>query len=318
MFTLNRVAFIISSAGLLTATLAAQPSTCPLSGNKGDAEARVTAHAADQTIAQIAAESSDFKTLVRAAEAAGLIETLGSKGPFTLFAPTDEAFAKVDKNALADLLKPENKAKLRNVLLYHVVSGKVNAATATTLTSAEAVNGQRLDFKLKGGSLTIDGAKVTATDLNASNGVIHVIDTVLMPAQANIVATATAAGKFNTLLAAAKAAGLADALAGDEPLTVLAPTDEAFAKLPKGTVESLLKPENKATLTKILSMHVIKGRLYSDQVAKATSAKSIDGQTLTPVVKDGHISINGAAVTAADIEASNGVVHVIDTVLLPK
>lgn len=322
MFIVNRPFLGLSTTTVLLAcTLAsAQPGSCPLSGGKpaGEPEARATLPHAEQTIAQIAAESPDFKTLLAAAQAAGLVETLGSKGPFTLFAPTDAAFAKVDKQALADLLKPENKDKLRNVLLYHVVSGKVDAATAVTLANASAVNGQRLDLVVKNGGLTIDGAKVTATDINASNGVIHVIDTVLMPAQLNIVATAKAAGKFDTLLAAATAAGLADALAGSEPLTVLAPTDEAFAKLPKGTVESLLKPENKETLKKIISHHVIKGRVYSDQIAKAATAVSLDGQTLTPMVKDGAVSINGAKVVKADVEATNGVIHVIDRVILPQ
>lgn len=317
MTTVNRSIVALSAAALLFAAgQAAQPGTCP--GSAGNAEARVTAAAAEQTIVQIAVESPDFKTLVAAAQAAGLVETLGSKGPFTLFAPTDAAFAKVDKAALADLLKPENKDKLRNVLLYHVVSGRVDAAAASKLSNAPAANGQRLDLVFKGGSLSIDGAKVTAADIAASNGVIHVIDTVLMPAQLNLAETAKSAGTFGTLLAAAQAAGLADALAGPEPLTVLAPTDEAFAKLPKGTVENLLKPENKATLKKVLSLHIIPGRVYSDQVAKVSSAKSIDGQSIAPSMKGGHLTINGANIAKADIEATNGVIHVIDRVLLPE
>ncbi|MBY0309123.1 MAG: fasciclin domain-containing protein, partial [Phycisphaerales bacterium] len=259
----------------------------------------------------------DFKTLVKAAQAAGLIDTLNSAGPFTLFAPTDDAFAKVDKHALADLLKPENRERLRNVLLYHVVSAKVEAAEALKLTSAQAVNGQRLDLRINNGKLMIDDAKVTATDVGASNGVIHVIDKVLMPAQDDIAGVAAHAGMFKTLLAAARAAGLTDALTGKDPLTLFAPTDEAFDKLPKGTVESLLKPENKEMLKKVLLLHVVPGRVYSDKVVKLASAKSLDGQTLTPAVKDGRVSVNGAAVVKTDIEATNGVVHVIDAVLLP-
>lgn len=311
-------AFIVPSLAIaLTGLAGAAVALQPCSEGAKSAEARITRHEIG-TIAEVAAANPDFKTLVTAASAAGLIETLGSKGPFTVFAPTNEAFAKVDKNALASLLKPENKDKLRAVILYHVVSGKVESSQALTLTNAATVNGQRIDLKVKQGKLMIDGATVTATDVAASNGVIHVIDTVLMPATENIAGVAQSAGKFKTLLAAAKAAGITDALTGSEPLTVLAPTDEAFEKLPKGAVENLLKPENKETLKKVLLLHVVPGRVYSDQVVKLTSAKSLDGQTLTPAAKDGKVMINGAQVIAADIEATNGVVHVIDTVLMPK
>ena len=133
---------------------------------------------------------------------------------------------------------------------------------------------------------------------------------------ADIVDTAVAAGAFNTLVAAAHAADLVDALKGDGPLTVFAPTDEAFAKLPEGTVETLLKPENKDQLAAILLYHVVAGSVYSGDVSDGATPATLQGATLEVSLADG-VAINGAKVVQADIEAANGVIHVIDTVLLP-
>jgi len=136
-------------------------------------------------------------------------------------------------------------------------------------------------------------------------------------AKMDIVDTAVNAGSFKTLAAALQAAGLVDTLKGKGPFTVFAPTDEAFAKLPAGTVETLLKPENKAKLTAILTYHVVPGNVKAADVVKLTSAKTVQGQTVAIDAKDG-VKINNAKVVKADIETSNGVIHVIDTVLLPK
>lgn len=134
----------------------------------------------------------------------------------------------------------------------------------------------------------------------------------------DIVDVAAGAGTFNTLITAAKAAGLVETLKGKGPLTVFAPTDEAFAKLPKGTVEDLLKPENKAKLAKILSYHVLPAKVMAADIkGKKTMAKSVEGSDLTVDATDG-VKINDAKVVSADVAASNGVIHVIDTVLMPK
>ena len=136
--------------------------------------------------------------------------------------------------------------------------------------------------------------------------------------QADIVDTAVSAGSFNTLVAAVQAADLVDTLKGDGPFTVFAPTDAAFAKLPDGTVESLLKPENKGKLVQILTYHVLPGKVMSGDIAgKKLAAATVEGQSLAVDATNG-VKINNAQVTAADVEASNGVIHVIDTVLLPK
>ena len=133
----------------------------------------------------------------------------------------------------------------------------------------------------------------------------------------DIVDTAVAAGQFETLAAALGAADLVETLKGDGPFTVFAPTDEAFAKLPEGTVESLLKPENKAKLTAILTYHVVPGKVMAADVVKLTEAETVSGAKVSISVKGDAVMINNATVAAADIKASNGVIHVIDTVLLP-
>ncbi len=271
-------------------------------------------------IVETASSAKVFGTLIAAVKAADLVEVLKSDGPFTVFAPTDDAFKKLPEGTIAKLLKPENKAMLVSILKYHVVSGKVVAADVVKLNSAKTVEGGSVTIKIKDGSVFLNGnSKVVQTDIAASNGVIHVIDTVLMPpAKKNIVETAVSTNMFNTLVAAVKAAGLADTLMGDGPFTVLAPTDDAFKKLPAGTIESLLKPENKDMLVKILTYHVISGEVRSDQVAAMHKAKTLQGQKVKIKTKGSTVMINGAKVIKADVEASNGVIHVIDTVLMPK
>jgi uncharacterized surface protein with fasciclin (FAS1) repeats len=132
-------------------------------------------------IVDTAVSAGSFKTLVAAVQAAGLVDTLKGTGPFTVFAPTDEAFAKLPAGTVENLLKPENKAKLVSILTYHVVPGNVMAKDVVKLKSAKTVNGQSLAVKAQSGSVTIDGAKVVKTDIPCTNGVIHVIDTVVLP-----------------------------------------------------------------------------------------------------------------------------------------
>lgn len=138
-----------------------------------------------------------------------------------------------------------------------------------------------------------------------------------MPSK-DIVETAVSAGSFKTLTAALEAAGLVETLKGKGPFTVFAPTDEAFAKLPEGTVKSLLKPENKQNLTAILTYHVVAGNVKAADVIKLSSAKTLNGQSVIIKVVGGKVLINGATVVKADIAATNGTIHVIDTVLMPK
>lgn len=275
------------------------------------------ANAADD-IVDTAVKAGSFKTLVAAVQAAGLVDTLKGNGPFTVFAPTDEAFAKLPKGTVESLVKPENKDKLVAILTYHVVAGKVSARDAFGVKSAETVNGQAISVNASLTGLKIDNANVVASDIQCSNGVIHVLDSVILPSSANIPETASNAGTFQTLLAAAKAAGLVDALSSKGPLTVFAPTDEAFAALPKGTVANLLKPENKAQLAAILKYHVVSGRVFAADAIKAGMAKTLQGQDVRVSYGADGVRINESKVVTPDIEATNGVIHVIDAVMLPK
>ncbi|MDX9912013.1 MAG: fasciclin domain-containing protein [Phycisphaerales bacterium] len=269
-------------------------------------------------IVDTAVKAGQFKTLAAALQAAGLVEVLKGEGPFTVFAPTDEAFAKLPAGTVESLLKPENKDQLIAVLTYHVVAGKAEAKQVLSQKAWTTVNGQRVEITQRAGSAMVDGAKIVKTDIGCTNGVIHVIDTVILPETRSIPEVASEAGSFNTLLAAAKAAGLVPALSGEGPITVFAPTDEAFAKLPAGTVESLLKPENKDKLAAILKYHVVEGRVFSTDLPSSGSAKTLGGQSINIKASGSGVMINNSKVVQADIDASNGVIHVIDAVLLPQ
>ena len=268
-------------------------------------------------VVDTAVANGSFKTLVAAVQAAGLVDTLKGEGPFTVFAPTDEAFAKLPQETVQALLKPENKDQLVAILTYHVVAGRVPAEQVVGLRGAKTVNGQRIDVSTTNG-VKVDGANVTMTDVECSNGIIHVIDSVILPASDPIPSVAAAAGQFNTLLAAAKAAGLAEVLAGDGPFTVFAPTDDAFAKLPQGTVETLLKPENKQQLIDVLKYHVVSGRVYSEDALAARHAETLQGGKVAIAVTGDAAKVNNATLIQTDLDAANGVIHVIDSVLLPK
>ncbi len=165
-----RLRSLLPLAALLTGALAFQ------GANAGEAKAKAPADIVDTAVA-----AGSFNTLAAALKAAGLVDTLKGPGPFTVFAPTDEAFAKLPAGTLESLLKPENKAKLAGILTYHVVAGKVMAADVVKLTSAKTVNGQSVKIAVNGGKVKVDGANVVKTDIVTSNGVIHVIDTVLLP-----------------------------------------------------------------------------------------------------------------------------------------
>ncbi len=281
------------------------------------AVAASTAQAQSKDIVDTAVGAGSFKTLAAALDAADLVETLKGDGPFTVFAPTDSAFEKLPKGTVESLLKPENKQQLVDILTYHVVSGNVPSSKVVKLSGAKTLNGQQVDIKTNEGQVTVDGATVVQADIACSNGMIHVIDSVILPAADDIPTTATKAGSFKTLVAAVKAAGLAEVLSGNGPFTVFAPTDEAFQKLPAGTVESLLKPENKAKLAEILKYHVVAGRVYSSDALAAGKAKTLQGDSVNIAIQGGVAKVNGAKLVATDLDASNGVIHVIDGVILP-
>jgi uncharacterized surface protein with fasciclin (FAS1) repeats len=262
-------------------------------------------------IVDTAVAAGSFKTLVTAVKAAGLVKTLKGKGPFTVFAPTDEAFAKLPKGTVEALLK--DIPKLKSILLYHVVPGKVLASDVVKLKSAKTALGQKIKIDTSKG-VKVNKATVVKTDIMTRNGVIHVIDSVILPKD-DIVDTARKAGSFKTLLAAVEAAGLVDTLRGAGPYTVFAPTDAAFAKLPEGTVAALLKDIPK--LKSILLYHVVPGHVKAAQVVKLDEAKTAMGQKVS-FSTEGGVRVNEANVVKTDILTGNGVIHVIDSVILPN
>ena len=277
--------------------------------------------AKNDDIVTTAARNGSFNTLTSLLVATGLDEALKNEGDFTVFAPNDEAFAKLPKSTLDALRKPANKEKLAGILKYHVVNRSLSVskkAPSHPLKSVKTLQGERIRFERNGSQVNVNGNHLIARNIRCSNGFIQVIDGVLLPPEPNTIADVAAkAGNFNTLLTAVKAAGLTDALTGSQPLTVFAPTDAAFNKLPKGTVQKLLKPENKEMLKAILTYHVVKGSVDAKSAITAGKAKTLNGQSITAKLNEGRLQINQSNVIKNDIQTDNGIIHVIDNVLLP-
>jgi uncharacterized surface protein with fasciclin (FAS1) repeats len=285
-------------------------------------------------------KAGTFTTLLAAVEAAGLTEDLRKTNPLTLFAPSDDAFAALPAGAVDGLLAdPE---ALSNVLLLHLAPEAILSTDITEPREVETLQGELLAIAPVDGVVKVNDAQVTSADLVAYNGVIHTIDTVLLPpapaeeaapaeapAEAateaateeaptmDIIDTAVAAGSFNTLAELLGTANLVDTLKGPGPFTVLAPTDEAFAKLPAATLN--LFKFSPALLQQVLLYHVFDGALPSSSVVDGLQANALNGQPVTfNVGSDGAVTANGAAVVMADVAATNGIIHAIDTVLVPS
>ena len=284
-------------------------------------------------IVELAAGDPRFSELVKAVKKAGLVDALSGEGPLTVFAPTNRAFhAFYEANGVSGVeeLSPE---ALTNVLTYHVAAARVFAADLPNLDNGEVptLNGNAAFVSLvkKGpfrGAFINGDTKIIATDFEASNGVVHAINSVLEPPVGNIAETAIAsAPEFTTLVAALQATGLDEVLTGDGPFTVFAPTNAAFEKLPEGTVEFLLKEENKDILTNILLYHVIPTRAYSADLFGVNELETAFDEEEVKViitrgaafVKDENDLSRNAHIEATDITATNGVIHVINQVLLP-
>ncbi|MEM9491305.1 MAG: fasciclin domain-containing protein, partial [Myxococcota bacterium] len=195
--------------------------------------------------------------------------------------------------------------------------GRLTAADIRQRSGAETLSGQRLDFRARGRSLKIDGARIVKSDISADNGIIHVIDQVLKPSTHDLVTLAREAGKFSTLLAALDAAALSEVLRGGGPFTVFAPTDKAFSRLGPDTVTALLRPENRDQLIAVLKNHVVSGRVYAEQAASAGAVHTLAGTGLRFAVNSGRLQVNGVRLLDTDRDADNGVIHVVDRVLVP-
>ena len=254
-------------------------------------------------------------TLVNALSASDLVTTLQGDGPFTVFAPTDQAFA----DAGIDMEFIANQGELiYDILLYHVYSGAVNAADVTNGMTVAMVNGDDASFTVTDGTVMVGDATVVLADVPASNGVIHVIDKVLMPPAdlVDIAAVASSTGVHESLVAALAKADLVSTLQGDGPFTVFAPTDQAFADAGID-LDTFTTDEEIAALTDILLYHVYSGAVNAAGVTNGMTVAMVNGDDATFTVTDGTVMIEDATVTSADVMASNGVIHVIDKVLMP-
>ncbi len=271
----------------------------------------------EDTIVDIALADENFSTLVTALTEAELVEALQGEGPFTVFAPTNDAFAALPEGALDELLA--DKDALTDVLLYHVAEGTALAADVLELDGqkVETLLGQYLDIMIDGENVMVDEAMVTVTDIKASNGVIHVIDAVLLPETRTIVDIALEDERFTTLVSALQAAGLVEALQEEGPYTVFAPTNDAFDALPAGTLDGLLADTQ--ALTAVLLYHVVDGKVMAIQVIDldGQEVETLSGDKVMVMIDGEMVKINDAQVIIPDIEASNGVIHVIDAVLVP-
>ena len=278
------------------------------------------------TIVDVAVANGSFTTLVAALQATGLDATLAdTTSSFTVFAPTDEAFALLGQDTINALLADTDT--LSDILTYHVISGEVNAtaAIASAGTTVAMVNGDSVGLSLDGGNLLVNTATVTITDIQADNGIIHVVDAVLLPPAdkgeptMNIVETAVAAGNFTTLVAALQAANLDSALADEtKTYTVFAPTDAAFALIGTETIAALLADTD--ALTSILLQHVIDSEVSSVRAysLNGMTAKTLSGAEITIAINSiaDSLIFGGANITVKDIYTTNGVIHVIDMVVV--
>ena len=275
-------------------------------------ESTTTPPAPEPNIVEVAEQAGSFQTLLAAAEAAGLAETLASE-ELTVFAPTDEAFAALPDGVVEYLL--DNPELLAEVLTYHVVAGRVTAAQVAGVSSVETLNGQSVAVATEGSTVRIGTATVVQADIEASNGIIHVIDDVLTPL-VDLVTTARLNGNFTTLLAALEAAGLDEVLRGMEgEYTIFAPTDAAFAEIPQDDLDALLADSD--ALTAVLLYHAASGTIPASEVVTRSSIETLQGGSLSVSVNGDVVTVGSATVVATDVAASNGVIHVIDGVLIP-
>lgn len=274
-------------------------------------------------IVDIAQDTDKLSSLVAAVIKAQLADALKSEGPFTVFAPTNEAFAELLTN-LGVSLDEVNVDDLKDILLYHVVNNRLFSSDLKSKSYA-TLNGANIDVNIH--DFSINGnVNIIATDFIATNGVVHIIDQVLIPPSSSIVQIALNTPRFSTLVKALQAADLVDALKGKGPFTVFAPNNEAFDKLQEGTLEALLKPENQDRLKKVLLYHVLDKKILSTDLKRGVTVVNPLGGSFLRVanlphelfIKDTNPFSKNADIVNVDIIATNGVIHEIDQVLLPR
>ena len=303
----------------------AAPTTTTIATTTGPPNATTapapTAPAGSKDLVGTATDTGGLAAFLSALGSAELTSTLTGAGPFTVFAPSDAAFGQLDAATFAAIqADPE---LLKKVLRYHVVSGR-RAAADLTPGKLATVEGESLTVGQAGGSPSINDGRVTQADVPATNGVLHVIDRVLLPPSLrlgpgdatakDLVQVLTDTGNFNVLVDLVQAAGLTDVLSGPGPFSVFAPTDTAFSKLPAGAVDQL--KADKAALTKLLTYHVVPGATKATELPLGRT-KTVEGDTLEIGRAKSKVTADGATIVFSDVPANNGYAHIIDRVLTP-
>ncbi|WP_116126709.1 fasciclin domain-containing protein [Lewinella sp. IMCC34183] len=270
-----------------------------------------------QTVVQIIADSENHTTLETAITTAELAGTLSGTGPFTVFAPTDAAFDALPDGALEYLLDEDNRDSLIAILQYHVVPGDTMAADLMDNMTLPTLNNQdSLYVRVIGEMVMINGALVTMTDLEATNGTVHVIDAVLMPPAGDIGMVIMETDTLSMLSDAITAAGIGPVLSMAGPYTVFAPNDGALMALPEDQLNALLANPS-GDLATILQYHVVPGAIYSGDLMDGMTVTTVQGEDLMVTVSNDSVFVNDYYVSMPDMMADNGVVHVIDGVLIP-
>ena len=270
-----------------------------------------------QTVVDIIVDSPDHNTLEAAVIAAELNDDLSGDGPFTVFAPTDAAFAALPEAFVTGLLANPT-GQLADILLYHVLGAEVPSTALSDGQIATTLQGEDVTVTINMDGVFINNAQVTVTDIPADNGIVHVLNAVMLPPSfpTTVVDVVVNSDVHTTLEAAVIAAELADDLSGAGPLTVFAPTDDAFAALPPAFVTGLLANPT-GQLADILTYHVLGAQVLASDLSDGQTATTLQGEDITVTINGNGVFVNNAQVTVTDIVTPNGVVHVIDAVMLP-
>lgn len=311
----------VIAGGVVLAILVVGIVIAAISANNTNNTSNMQPQTATSNIVELAQGSNDLSTLVAAVSAADLAGALSAEGNLTVFAPTNSAFSAI-QSTVDTLLMPENKAQLQAVLQYHVVPTRALSSDLTDGQVITTLGGESLKVRIVNGVVFINNAQVITADVTASNGVVHIIDQVLVPGSfKTVVGTAIDTAALSTLVAAVQAGNLVDVLSNaDANFTVFAPTNDAFAAI-QSSVDTLLQPANLSQLQNVLQYHVIASEAFSTELTNGQTLQTLNGESLTVSIENGEVFIVGAnsraKVVMADVKTSNGVVHVIDTVLLP-
>jgi transforming growth factor-beta-induced protein len=280
----------------------------------GDDDGDIEPPPADDTIPDVAIEAGNFTTLVALIDSVDLLVTLYGTGPFTVFAPTDEAFAafEAENPGTLESLTPEQTEAL---LLYHVLGFEASSSSLTDGMRPETLlSPQTLEIGVNGGVM-VNGIAVVTPDIRASNGIIHAIDGILVPP--DIIQTAIAAGSFTALAALIGDLDIVETLQGSGPFTVFAPTDEAFAAF-EAENPGLLEGLSPEELSNIVRYHVVSGQYLSSDLSDGQELETLEDGAATVSIGVGEtVTVNDAQVVTADIRTFNGVIHIIDGLLIP-